>query len=159
MVCGPAGWALGNSWWAQDTWCLQRPGGAVSLRPGREGAPLTQMRHAAEARVEAHLAHLVGARQEEVDHAVGDHAAWKAHELVVEATPLPEAVPVAWRAGLHAQQLPVGGGEARDLAHRAAHLRAVGGWPRGCRDTGGGSGGWTYTPPPGFPAHPLSLHP
>lgn len=93
----------------------------------REGGPLTQMRHAAEARIEAHLAHLIGARQEEVNHAVCDHAAWKAEELVVEAAPLPEAVPAAWRARLQTQQLPVGSGEARDLAHRSPHLSRVGG--------------------------------
>ncbi|KAK2490274.1 hypothetical protein MC885_001090, partial [Smutsia gigantea] len=74
--------------------------------PGWEGASLTQVRHAAEAWVEADLSHLVGARQEEVDHAVSDYAAGEADELVVEAAPLPEAVPAAWRAGLHAQQLP-----------------------------------------------------
>ena len=112
---------------ARCLWSLAQSPAGVSAR-GREGTPLTQMRHAAEPRVEADLAHLVGARQEEVDHAVGDHAARKADELVVEAAPLPEAVPAAWRAGLHAQQLPVGGGEAGDLAHRAPDLRGVGGW-------------------------------
>lgn len=95
---------------------------------GQERAPLTQVRHPAEARVEADLSHLVGAGQEEVDHAVGDHAAREAEELVVKATPLPEAVPAAWRARLHAQQLPVGGGEARDLAHSAPDLRCRRGW-------------------------------
>lgn len=83
------------------------------------------MRHAAETRIEAHLAHLIGARQEEVDHAVCDHAAWKAEELVVETAPLPEAVPAAWRARLQTQQLPVGSGEAGDLAHRSPHLPGV----------------------------------
>lgn len=112
------------------------PGG-----PGREGAPLTQMRHAAEAWVETDFAHLVGARQEEVDHTVRDHAAWKAHQLVVEAAPLPEAVPAAWRSRLHAQQLPVGGGEAGDLPHRAADLRGVGGWLQAGRGLPGRGGG------------------
>lgn len=79
------------------------------------------MRHAAEAGVEADLAHLVGARQEEVDHAVCDHAAWETHELVVEAAPLPEAVPAAWCTRLHTQHLTVGGGEARNFSHRAPH--------------------------------------
>lgn len=96
--------------------------------PSWEGGPLTQMRHAAEAGVEADLAHLVGARQEEVDHAVCDHAAWETHELVVEAAPLPEAVPAAWCTRLHTQHLPVGGGEARNFSHRAPHLSGVGGW-------------------------------
>lgn len=91
--------------------------------PCRERAPLTQVRHTVEARVEADLSHFVGACQEEVDHAVRDHAAREADELVVKATPLPEAVPAARRARLHAQQLPVGGGEARDLAHSAPDLR------------------------------------
>lgn len=86
------------------------------------------MCHAAEARVKADLAHFVGASQEEVDHAIGDHAAWEADKLVVEAAPLSEAVPAAGRAGLHAQQLPVGGGEARDLAHCAPYLPGMGGW-------------------------------
>lgn len=84
------------------------------------------MCHSAEARVEANLSHLVGARQEEVNHTICDHAAWEAYELVVEAAPLPEAVPKAWSPGVHAQQLPVGGGKARDLAHRAPNLRGVG---------------------------------
>lgn len=79
------------------------------------------MRHAVEPRVEAHLPHLVGARQEEVDHAIGDHAAREARELVVEAALLAEAVAEARRTRVHAQHLPVGGGEARDLPHRAAH--------------------------------------
>lgn len=96
------------------------------------------MRHAAEARVEAHLAHLIGARQEEVDHTVCDHAAWKAEELVVEAAPLPEAVPSARRAGLQTQQLPVGSGEARDLAHRSPHLPGVGGRLQERRELEGG---------------------
>lgn len=81
------------------------------------------MRHAAEAWVEADLSHLIGARQEEVDHAVSDYAAWEADELMVEAAPLPKAVPAAWCTGLHAQQLSVGSGEARDLAHCAPHLQ------------------------------------
>jgi hypothetical protein len=83
------------------------------------------MCHAAEARVESHLAHLLRARQKEVNHAVGHHAAWETHELMVEAAFLTEAVPETWGAGLHAQQLPVSGGEARDLAHRAPYLRRV----------------------------------
>lgn len=102
------------------------PRGAPA-RVDREGVPLTQMSHAAEAGVETDLAHLVSPRQEEVNHAVGDHAAREADELVVEAAPLPEAVPEAWGAGLHAQQLPISGGKAGDLAHRAPHLQGEGG--------------------------------
>lgn len=60
-----------------------------------------QMSHPVEAWVKAHLAHFICARQEEVDYAVGDHAVWKASELVVEALLLPEAVPKAWGARLH----------------------------------------------------------
>lgn len=112
---------------------------------GQERAPLTQVRHPAEARVEADLSHLVGAGQEEVDHAVGDHAAREAEELVVKATPLPEAVPAAWRARLHAQQLPVGGGEARDLAHSAPDLRCRRGW---LQEGGDGTGSACAPPPP-----------
>lgn len=82
--------------------------------PGCWLHPLTQMCHAAEARVEADLSHLVGARQEEVNHAVGDHAAWEAKELVVKAAPLPEAVPTAWGTRIHSQQLPV---QRRPLQH------------------------------------------
>lgn len=94
----------------------------------QEGAPLTQMCHPVEAWVKAHLAHFVCAGQEEVDHAVCDHAAWEANELVVEALLLPEAVPKAWGARLHTQQLPVGGSVARDLPHRAPYLQGA----RGC---------------------------
>lgn len=114
-------------------------------RPSPRG-PLTQMRHAAEAGVEADLAHLVGARQEEVDHAVGDHAAREADELVVEAAPLPEAVPAARRSWLQAQQLPVGRGEARDLSYRAPHLPGVGGRLQAGRN-GTGGGLYSLCPP------------
>lgn len=100
----------------------------VLPRPRQEAAPLTQMCHPVEARVKAHLAHFVRARQEEVDHAVGDHAVWEAKELVVETTFMPKAVPKAWGARLHSQQLPVGGRETRDLPHRAPNLPGV----RGC---------------------------
>lgn len=102
-------WCLCRGWWVQ----VVGSGGSVALRcaplrlvlpiltPCQEGAPLTQMSHPVEAWVKAHLAHFICARQEEVDYAVGDHAVWKASELVVEALLLPEAVPKAWGARLH----------------------------------------------------------
>lgn len=132
----------------------------VPARVDREGAPLTQMSHAAEAGVEADLAHLVSPRQEEVNHAVGNHAAWEADELMVEAAPLPEAVPEAWGAGLHAQQLPVSGGEAGDLAHRAPHLQGEGGWLQAAGDRAPEGGKVCAPVPSGVPLpHPLPLHP
>lgn len=88
------------------------------------------MCYAAQARIEADLSHLVSARQKEVDHAISDHAAWEANELVVEATPLPEAVPEAWGTLFHAQQLPVSSSKTRNLPHCSPNLRE---WEDGSR--------------------------
>lgn len=75
-----------------------------------------------QAGVEAHLLHLVGTSQEEVDDPVSDDTVWEALDVVVIALADVNAVPLL-TPRLHADLLTERSGVAGDLPHSAPYLR------------------------------------